>query len=273
MQTLVVETPEGIRLEHVLAGPGSRSAALLIDLALYAGLWIFALVLAVAGNLFGLGSPSQFLVGALGGGMLLFWILMEAALPVFMGGTTPGKRLLGLRIATEEGRRAGPVQYALRALFLPLEMIVVGITVMLLSERSQRLGDLVAGTVVLSASRAPLAAEPLRTESWSTLRRRETPLVPAHAAQLERSDLEFLRMLLGRQELAPKARKRLFVTAARHYAERLGLEQVSDPRLFLRELFLFAREAAERRGAATPAVDRADPGDPGSAPAPPRPRR
>lgn len=73
-------------------------------------------------------------------------------------GQTPGKKALGLRVVDETGGRAAFTKLAIRNLlrvidFLPL-LYGSGILVMLSTGRGQRIGDLAAGTLVVSTTAA-----------------------------------------------------------------------------------------------------------------------
>ncbi|WP_344967595.1 RDD family protein [Salinactinospora qingdaonensis] len=75
-----------------------------------------------------------------------YWV---AAPSRWARGQTTGMRLLGVRVVATDG---GPVtvgQLALRWLLLPADLPFVGLVSMLASTRHQRLGDRVAGTLVI----------------------------------------------------------------------------------------------------------------------------
>lgn len=145
-----VITPENIAFEYRLAGPFRRLPALLIDLAVMIALYI-ALTFLVA-----------LTVGFVSGGLAmaimilsffaLYWFYC-GLFETYMNGQTPGKRLTGIRVLTTEGQPINAMQAIMRNLFrgadlFPL-MPVLGIVVMSLNSRSQRLGDLVSGTIVV----------------------------------------------------------------------------------------------------------------------------
>lgn len=264
-----METPEGLALRHELAGAGSRAAAALLDGLVWGTLLMLAVLALLALN--GAGG----LVLWVFAGILLSLSLYQIAFGIWFDGRTPGKWLLGIRVVDEEGFPATPVQHVLRGLFWPLEAVIVlvpvplGIVLMATTPRKQRLGDMVAGTVVLRDGDRRTAAEPYRRDTWSGLPRRRLDLVPAHAARFDGSDLAFLRDLLGRTRMAPLARVRLLRESARHYAARLEIEL---PRLdteaatdLLRELYLFLREM--RGGALTRPSPEGAAAAPDSAPA------
>jgi len=259
MRRLVVDTTEGLQLEFELAGAGSRALAALVDVVL-AGTVVLALLLVAA--LFAQFDPtglSRLVLGALAGGWLLLLALYHALVPRFLDGRTPGKAMLGLRVLDAQGAPAAPLQHALRSLFWPLELLVaipvpLGLVLIALSGRHQRLGDFVAGTVVVHDPIGDLAGSPPspRPPAPGTPGPPADPVAaalglgPSAAARLGAADRRFLRRLVSRRGLTQAARGRLFVSAARHYAERLELTLPSplDPATARRALLALHRFAA-----------------------------
>ncbi|MGH9619722.1 MAG: RDD family protein, partial [Bryobacteraceae bacterium] len=146
---LAIETPEGVRFSLPLAGPASRFLAWLIDTA-------------AIGLLCGLLGKVLQMTGVLS--IDLMWALIAVSyFAVWVGygiafewtwrGETPGKRVLGLRVLDERGLKLQFSQIALRNLMRFLDALpalyLVGGAAMILSQRYQRLGDLVANTVVI----------------------------------------------------------------------------------------------------------------------------
>ncbi len=138
------ETPEGIELELILAGPLVRGLAWGIDFSIRAVAYILFLFLLS-------------LLGGVGLGLLLIGMfLVEWFYPVFFemrSGMTPGKRIFGLRVihvdTTPLSWSASLVRNLLRAAdFLPF-LYAAGFFSMLMNQRFQRLGDLAAGTIVV----------------------------------------------------------------------------------------------------------------------------
>ncbi len=249
MPQLAVETPEGVVLRHEVAGPGSRSAAALIDLLILFGTWATLLLIA---TLIASVDPTGFsdiVQGVMVGGVMLALVAYPALFAILWNGQTPGKRALGLRVTDANGYPATNGQHVLRSLFWPLEVLLplplppVGIYVMASNPRRQRLGDLVARTTVLRAAPPPASREPYPTETWSRLPRRTVPLAPALAARLDGADYDYLRALLGRDGLERERKKELYVETARVYARRLDVPRFDDARVFLKELYLFLRES------------------------------
>ncbi|CAM5530003.1 RDD family protein [Rhodanobacter lindaniclasticus] len=159
-----IETAEGVSLRLRAAGALPRAQAWLIDLLLRGVLFIVALIplsiFGVAGN---------------GLAMLLLFALMWAyavACEVWMDGQTPGKRAMGLRVVNADGTPVtwlpSVVRNLLRAVDILPGVYGVGLASTLIDPHARRLGDIVAGTMVIHASELPsgqqvpaLAALPL----------------------------------------------------------------------------------------------------------------
>ncbi len=272
MSELVVETPEGVALRYEIAGAGTRILAAAVDGFLWAfGLFGLSLLLLAVGL-----GPSIFLVAS---GAIVALVLYSFLFSVLWDGRTPGKFLVGVRVCDEQGFSARPTQHLLRALFVPLESLVLAFPLPLVwvllaaTPRHQRLGDLVAGTLVLRDRERALPPEPAASLRWSELPRRALRLGPVHAARFDGEDLAYLRDLLTRIDLERGARERLHRRTARLYAERLGLParewSALEARAFLRELFLFLREM-RGRSATRRAASAAGPGTTRASGSPPR---
>jgi uncharacterized RDD family membrane protein YckC len=162
-----VVTPEAVPLELDTANIGSRFLAVMIDW-LIQGSTLFALIV----GLTALAGATNASFGA-GIAVALFFLLTFIVLwgyPTTMEtlwrGRTIGKAALGLRVVTVEG---APVRFrhaAIRATLGLVDFLLTSgagaVICVLLTRRSQRLGDLVAGTVVLrerTGLRAPVAVE------------------------------------------------------------------------------------------------------------------
>jgi uncharacterized RDD family membrane protein YckC len=146
-----VETPEGIALRLRSAGAIPRAAAWALDFMIrVAILWGAGTVLAVLGQTgFGLYLISLFVI---------FWfypILFE----VLRDGQTPGKKVLGLRVVNANGTPVTWIASFVRNLMRTVDMLPLcyafGLVSTLIDPHSRRLGDLVAGTMVVYAE-APL---------------------------------------------------------------------------------------------------------------------
>ena len=147
-----IVTPEAVVLEFETAGIGSRVIAGLIDLTVQ-GAALVAILLGV-GTLASAGLDAGG-VGAAAIYVLIFLVVFgyPAIFETMWRGRTLGKAAMGLRVVTVEG---APIRFrhaAVRSIFSLVDWLatqgVVGITALLVTKRNQRVGDLVAGTIVL----------------------------------------------------------------------------------------------------------------------------
>lgn len=138
-----------------------RVLAALIDLLIVgAG---YAVILAAAGKL---GAPAA--GGALTavgiGWALYYYFAMESG-----DGQTLGKRVMKIRVVDVNGAPAGMREVALRTALRVIDglfLYLVGLIVMLATrERRGRLGDLVGGTMIVSAEKAAPAPDPSAPEA------------------------------------------------------------------------------------------------------------
>ena len=154
----VVETPENVPLSFALAGPGTRMAAYTVDLLFRIAI-LFALqyVLALTTPIVGLSSLPM-------GVLFLTLFFVEwgygALFEGLWDGRTPGKRLYQLRVIKEGGYPISFHDAAVRNLLRAADILPIayglGLLVMLATRKFQRIGDLVAGTIVVLESRTRL---------------------------------------------------------------------------------------------------------------------
>jgi uncharacterized RDD family membrane protein YckC len=97
------------------------------------------------------------------GGFIQLTFVVAVALFVYrwlfsaIVGTTLGKLFVGLVITRTKGGRAGLGRTFVRELFLPIDLVVIGFLLAAVLPKRQRLGDLVAGTVVVNSKIGALA--------------------------------------------------------------------------------------------------------------------
>lgn len=156
-ELLAIETAEQVTLALPVAGLSSRSMAFLMD---------HALLIPVGIGLYLLQEAFAWLdqVGEVLSIILLasFYTLYFLGCEFWMQGQTPAKRALKLRVVDHAGHPAAPTQILIRNLMRPADLLLTALGVQLFvvfwTPRSLRLGDLVAGTLVIRESTTPLAA-------------------------------------------------------------------------------------------------------------------
>ncbi len=168
-QTVDVETPELVVLTYSLAGVGSRVLAALTDL-LICILAFVALIVAIVAlgprSALSFDSSASWALAILGLAQFAilwgYYVLFEG----LMDGQTPGKRIHRLRVVREGGYSITLGVSAVRNLVRIIDMqpgllYLVGIISLLVTKRSRRVGDIVAGTIVVREDTGPRRA-PLR---------------------------------------------------------------------------------------------------------------
>ena len=246
--TTDVETPERIRFRHHVAGPVRRGLAYLIDLCARVGILFVTGLLATVGGLV-IGKATM------GLGLVIFFVVewgYNILFETFWRGQTPGKRALGLRVVKEGGYPVGFIDSVLRNLlraadFLPAGY-VLGLLVMGGDQRYRRVGDRVAGTMVVVETSARVAAPVTLTPPATA---DELAALP-HRPPLSPDEVDALAMFLRRAHLSPARRLELAEIVAPVFAARMG-QTVRDPVRFLgllHERHLGARRPAPADGKA-----------------------
>lgn len=253
LDTLVeVETPEHVTFRVNVAGPSRRAVAYVLDLLIRGGvLFVVALVASMAGvdvEFDGWSTGVLLLVAfALEWG---YYILFES----LWSGQTPGKRAMSLRAVKDGGVPLTFLDVVLRNLLRGADWLpafnVVALFVMAFDERFRRLGDLVAGTMVIAESRAHIGTA-LMVSPPLTAAELETIPASAHLSGAEMSALETFLRRLG--TLSPARELELADMVAPMFARRLGV-RYDDGVRFLAALFVRAggQVAAAGGGAAAP---------------------
>lgn len=162
---LEVETSDHVVLRYDLAAAGNRGFAAIVDFIIAALIFV--------GALFAFGIASNIFVDMAPWTGVLFMLTLLIAWCYFVllewlwQGQTVGKRMFGLRVIRDDGAPAGFIAVLIRNLvrvvdFLPA-FYGLGLVMVIVSARSQRLGDIAAGTYVVRAPRPRLDYFSLRT--------------------------------------------------------------------------------------------------------------
>jgi len=229
-ETLIIETPERVQLEFSLASIGNRFIAVAIDHAIQyfsivAIVWFFYWM-ASSGT-----SNSSTPIDQIFSDMpkwtiaimiLLLFLLFTGYFIFFewlWNGQTPGKRLMKLRVIRDDGRPVTLWEAIARNLlrifdaapgfFLPVYS--VGLIVVFISGRDQRVGDLFAGTVVVRerTDEAPTFEETFATAVSDSAFRRIQPRFDFEAdiSALTAREIDVVEAFLRRRwELAERQR-------------------------------------------------------------------
>jgi len=240
-----VDSPEQIRFEYRVAGPARRALAYLVDLLIKAAVLIGLGVLLMIG-----GFDYDQLTGWTTGLYALVAFCLEWGYNVLFesltGGRTPGKRAMRLRVVKEGGQPINFMDALLRNLlraadFLP-NAYAVGVAVMGFDPRFRRLGDLVAGTMVVVEERSALGRAVQLNPPPSP---QELALIPT-SARLRPDEREALDVFVRRLERLSTARAdELAALVLPRFGDRLPPQAAEHPGRALAVLYL---RSTQRRG-------------------------
>ncbi len=240
---LEIATPEHLAFRTRIAGPGRRFIAWVIDFIAWLIILFLTLVVIgmVGGNAGGLGVGLTFLVA-----FFLYWFYYVVC-ETMMGGRSPGKLVMKLRVVRPDGLpitfRESALRTLLRAadiIFFPPHLVLVAPLIMALDSKFRRLGDMVAGTMVVIedfsriTNTAQIPDDPqLRSELPGRL-------------PLDRDDLEALELLVSRPHMSEARRRELADKVAPIYARRLSLPIPYDSARFLATLYARSQDQTRR---------------------------
>jgi len=260
-----MRSPEGVEIELPIATPAPRIAAYAIDVALVAGLAFTFFILFMIGsshaewltdrmeewvsaNAQGDAQAAQVAMGSflvvimvvLTFGELLYFSLWES----LTHGLTPGKYAMRLRVVGPNGQpidfKTAVLRNVLRIVDVLPASYCVGLIAIILSKRSQRLGDLAAGSLVIRTDRVERPREPYLPEGLEPL-----ALSREQLARLGTRELTLVRSALRRLESAGGTRPAVIDQVADAIAARLELapEERHDPVRLLQRTLLTALRA------------------------------
>ncbi len=248
---LRIDTPEQIALELPLAGIGSRFLALAIDTLIQIALYM--LIGIVFFLILGLGSSVVwFIPRSMGPALGLFigygvywgyFALFES----LWNGQTPGKRLAGIRVIKESGRPINAFESIGRNLLRAVDGLPgiygVGLVCMMCNQQSRRLGDFVAGTVVVHEK----ATEDVRP-MWNTSS--DSSASTAGTGQATAEELVLIETYLSRRfDLDPNVRLATAIQIAERIKSKTGMESQAHQHVddFLEEAARKIRDSARFR--------------------------
>jgi uncharacterized RDD family membrane protein YckC len=214
-EVLIIETPERVPLHFALASIGNRFLACALDHAVQI---LVMLVIVLAGLIIANASSGTLERAIAGAPKWVYAVMIILGFLTFFGyfaffewlwsGQTPGKRWLRLRVIREDGRPITFWEAAVRNLLRTLDMMPapfysIGLICVFMNGRDQRVGDMVAGTVVV---REREAEAPAFTEVFASpvsdpaLRRSFKPVdFTANINSLTESEIQVVEMFLRRR--------------------------------------------------------------------------
>jgi uncharacterized RDD family membrane protein YckC len=152
MQTIRITTSQNIDIDYEVAGLGERILARLIDYAVFIVILIVGFIFAgVIGKI-----DSNVAIIVLIAIYATLYVFYDLACETLMNGQSIGKRVMKIKVISLDGGRPSFSQYLLRWLFRIVDFTLTsGICALItvaVSDKSQRVGDMVAGTSLIKTS-------------------------------------------------------------------------------------------------------------------------
>ncbi len=159
MSEISILTTQNVAIDFTAASIGQRILATILDTLVLIGYSFFIVFfvyqyLGVADYIRDLDNWSQLAVG-----IFFFFplIIYSVTLETILEGQSLGKKIVGIRVVKIDGYEAGFADYLIRWFFRCIDVLIasgtIGLVAIIATKRSQRLGDLAAGTAVISLRR------------------------------------------------------------------------------------------------------------------------
>jgi uncharacterized RDD family membrane protein YckC len=153
MQTIKVKTAQNIDIDYEVAGVGERTLARLIDFGFFLAAYLIALIIYTL---------IQKSVGYRVAAIVIIivyvalFVFYDLACETLMNGQSFGKRIMKIKVISLDGGRPRFSQYLLRWLFrivdFTLSFQLCGLLSAALTQKQQRVGDIVAGTTLIKTN-------------------------------------------------------------------------------------------------------------------------
>ena len=272
-----VTTADNVGISFRVAGVATRLTAALLDLLVLGCLLLIVsvLVIAIAAAAAGNSSEANTLVvfSLLSYLLVASWVIIAVLYftisEAVSGGRTLGKSAMGIRVIRVDGGTASIGEYFLRSAAYIVDIFGVGAILLFFHPQSRRLGDLVAGTVVVR-ERSPVTLLTATAPAPVYLRTREPGPGIDGLSRLGEHELSAVRTFLSRPGLRPEQRADLAGRLTVRLLDRMELppgapERMWPPELFLERLFMQLAPRFES-GGPPPSPPFGSPAGPGARP-------
>jgi uncharacterized RDD family membrane protein YckC len=228
MQTIRIQTSQNIELEYELAGVGDRLVAYLIDFLIYIGYYIAILLLGDVVGGYGNGFWLQLIISL---PILFYQLLCE----VFLNGQSLGKKVKNIKVISLDGNQPNIGQYLIRWIFRIVDDMlssgIVAIVTISLSQKGQRVGDMLAGTTVVRTSRRTQIEDTIFMDTIEDY----VPKFP-QVTMLNDSDISLLKEVINRYIKDPHGNATLLHKAYDKTRTLLQVTNEYDPMQFLHDV-------------------------------------
>lgn len=155
METVKVNTSQHIDIDYPVAGLGERVAAYFIDAAIFVAIYFLVIFGSIFGSFSGLGEKSIFIAIVV---YLTCYVFYDLVCEVLFNGQSIGKKLMKIKVVSLDGAQPSTGQYFIRWIFRIIDFTLtanlLGFLCVAVSEKKQRIGDIVAGTTLIKTQPA-----------------------------------------------------------------------------------------------------------------------
>lgn len=241
METIKINTSQHVEIDYPVAGLGERVAAYLIDFAMFLVIYFFSLIaLAIIGIESTLENSTIVILVII---FAVCYVFYDLLCEVAFNGQSLGKKLLKIKVVSIDGGQASIGQYFIRWVFRIIDFTLtsnlLGFISVAVSEKKQRIGDIVAGTTLIRTVPATkidhIAFHPVEDEEY-------TPTFE-HVTILSDNDVELIHEVIRTYyttyntqlvyQLAAKVSAHLGVTIPEGMNEMQFLKTVSSDYIYL----------------------------------------
>ncbi len=148
MQNIDLITSQNVHIKMTPAGVGDRMLAFFLDtLVIFAYMVSIGLLFIIPTEAFNINFPEWIFIILFLPAMFYFLLV-----DIFRNGKSFGMSALNMQVMREDGMQPNLANYIIRFLLLPIDTFFfgsIGILTMVFTSKTQRLGDLAAGTIVV----------------------------------------------------------------------------------------------------------------------------
>jgi uncharacterized RDD family membrane protein YckC len=149
MQTIEIQTTQNVNIEYPIASVGERIVAALIDQLILIGYLIAVIFFYIWLINMTEGSSFHFSVAYIVI-LILPYFFYHLLCETFLNGQSFAKKMMKMRVVKVDGTQAGIGSYFLRWILAPIDyFFFLGLIILLINGKGQRLGDLAAHTTVV----------------------------------------------------------------------------------------------------------------------------
>ncbi|MBZ8181155.1 RDD family protein [Oscillatoria salina] len=235
---VTLQTPESVELDFTLAGIGNRAYALLIDYIIWSLILLFFILGSSYLSIQLVDVFSEVIGDNVDLELWFFSIQLIITFAIYVGyfvffetlwrGQTPGKRFVKIRVIRDDGRPTRLQQATLRAVLRPVDdLMFLGVFLIIFSKQEKRLGDWLAGTIVIQEERSINAANFSVSPEAANLA--SQLILEADLSRLIPEDFAIIREYLQRRKImTPPARIEKARQLAYQVKDIIGLEVIPE---------------------------------------------